>query len=194
MCSCPSSFAFRIRNMESRWYVLRDLARPNAKNPAYKQLLEMPEMAGCVFMPMKQQVFVEFGKRMVRSVPFMPDLLFVHKTREELDPIVSQIRLLQYRYVRGGKQYEAMSVRDKDFQKFREAVESAEGVEYYSYDQVSPQLYGRRIRIVGGPLNGLEGRLMSKRGSKYKRLLVDLSECNLSAALQVESEFIQLLK
>ena len=180
--------------MNDRWYVLRDLARPNAKNPAYKQLQAMPEMKDCVFVPLKQQVFTEFGKRVVRFVPFMPDLVFVHKTREELDPIVRKMELLQYRYVRGGKQYEAMSVRAKEFEKFREAVEQTDNVEYYSYEEVSPQIYGKQIRIIGGRLDGFEGRLMSKRGSKYKRLLIDLQECNLSAAIQVESEFIQLLK
>ena len=50
------------------------------------------------------------------------------------------------------------------------------------------------IAIIGGRLNGLEGRLMSKRGSKHKRLLIDLEECNLSAAIQVEAEYIQLIK
>ena len=176
------------------WYVLRDLARPNAKNPAYKQLQAMPELAECVFIPMKQRVFMEFGKRVVRFIPFMPDLVFVHKSKEELDPIVRKMELLQYRYVRGGKQFEALSVRAKDFEKFKEAVEQTDNVEYFSYDEVSPRLYGKHIRIVGGRLNGFEGRLMSKRGSKTKRLIIDLEDCNLSAAIQVESDYIQLIK
>ena len=180
--------------MEDRWYVLRDLARPNAKRPAYKQLQAMPEMKDCVFVPLKQHVFTEFGKRVVRFVPFMPDLVFVHKSKEELDPIVRQMDLLQYRYVRGGKQFEAMTVRAKDFEKFRDAVEHSDNVEYYSYEEVSPRIYGKQIRIIGGRLNGFEGRLMSKRGSKFKRLLIDLQECNLSAAFQVESEYIQLVR
>ncbi|MDD6827450.1 MAG: hypothetical protein PUE12_15355, partial [Oscillospiraceae bacterium] len=69
-----------------------------------------------------------------------------------------------------------------------------DNVEYFSYDEVSPRIYGKQIRIIGGRLNGFEGRLMSKRGSKDKRLLIDLQECNLSAGIQVESEYIQLLK
>ena len=180
--------------MEDRWYVLRDLARPNAKNPAYKQLLEMPEMAGCVFVPLKQHVYKEFGKRVVRLVPFMPDLVFVHKSREELDPIVNMIPLLQYRYVRGGKQFEAMTIHHNDIERFMQAVAETDMVEYYSYDEVSPQLYGKPIRIIGGRLNGFEGRLMSKKGSRHKRLLIDLKECNLSAAIHVQSDYIQILK
>ena len=35
---------------------------------------------------------------------------------------------------------------------------------------------------------------MSKKGSKYKRMLIDLPECNLSAAILVELDYIQLLK
>ena len=142
----------------------------------------------------KQRIFTESGKHVVRFVPYMPDLVFVHKSKEELDPIVRKIALLQYRYVRGGRQFEAMSVRAQDFEKFRNAVEQTDNVEYYSYEEVSPQLYGKQIRIIGGRLNGFEGRLMSKKGSKSKRLLIDLQQCNLSAAIQVESEFIQLLK
>ena len=179
---------------EDRWYVLRDLARPNAKNPAYKRLQAMPEMKDCVFIPMKQRIFREFGKRVVRFIPFMPDLVFVHKSKEELDTIVRDMELLQYRYVRGGKQFEAMSVRAEDFKKFKDAVEQTDNVEYYSYEAVSPRIYGKQIRIIGGHLNGFEGRLMSNRGSKSKRLLIDLKECNLSAAFQVESEFIHLMQ
>ena len=182
------------KTSEDRWYVLRDLARPNAKNPAYKQLQAMPEMKDCVFVPLKQRVFMKFKKCEVCFVPYMPDLIFVHKSREELDPIVRKMELLQYRFVRGGKQYEAMSVRHKDFVAFRRAVEETDNVEYFSYSEVSPRIYGKQIRIIGGRLNGFEGRLMGKKGSKFKRLLVDLRECNLSAAIQVESEYIQLMK
>lgn len=180
--------------MEDCWYVLRDLARPNAKNPAYKQLQEIPGMTDCLFVPLKQQVFTEFGKRVVRMVPYLPDLIFVHKSRAELDPIVRNMPLLQYRYLRGGRQFEAMAVPHEELIRFKQAVEQAGQVEYYSYDEVSPRFYGKQIRIIGGNLNGYVGRLMSKRGSKHKRLIIDLTACNLSAAVQVESEYIQLLE
>lgn len=49
----------------------------------------------------------------------MSDLIFVHKTKETLDPIVRRMPLLQFRYVRGGKQYEVMSVSHIEFQPFR---------------------------------------------------------------------------
>lgn len=50
----------------------------------------------------------------------------------------------------------------------------------------------RKIRIVGGPLDGYEGSLVSVRGTAAKRLLVELPML-LAAAVEVEPEYIQLL-
>ena len=41
----------------------------------------MPEMKDCVLVPLKQHVFTEFGEHVVRFIPYMPDLVFVHKSR-----------------------------------------------------------------------------------------------------------------
>ena len=175
------------------WYVLRDLARPNAKQPAYKLLQAMPELSGRLFIPMKQRVYVEFGKRVVRNVPYMTDLIFVHLSRPQLDPIVARMPLLQYRYLKGGKQFEAMTVPHAEMTQFMQAVQQAQTVLYYSLDQVSPQMYGHHIRIIGGNLDGTTGRLLTRRGSKTKRLLISLPACNLAAAIEVEPQYIQLL-
>ena len=50
----------------------------------------------------------------------------------------------------------------------------------------------RRIRIIGGNLDGYEGSLITTRGSKVKRLLVEIPML-LAATVEVETEFIQLL-
>ena len=153
----------------------------------------MPELSGRVFIPMKQRVYVEFGKRVVRNVPYMTDLIFVHLSRPQLDPIVARMPLLQYRYLKGGKQFEAMTVPHAEMTQFMQAVQQAQTVLYYSLDQVSPQMYGHHIRIIGGNLDGTTGRLLTRRGSKTKRLLISLPACNLAAAIEVEPQYIQPL-
>ena len=50
----------------------------------------------------------------------------------------------------------------------------------------------RRVRIIGGNLDGYEGSLLTTRGSKKKRLLIELPML-LAAAVEVEPEYIQLL-
>ena len=51
---------------------------------------------------------------------------------------------------------------------------------------------GRHIRIVGGPLDGYEGKLLTVRGAKTKRLLVELPEF-FSVGVEVNPEYIRLL-
>ena len=48
------------------------------------------------------------------------------------------------------------------------------------------------IRIVGGTLDGYEGTLVTVRGSKRKRLLVEIPML-LAAAVEVEPEYVKLL-
>ena len=50
----------------------------------------------------------------------------------------------------------------------------------------------RKIRIIGGKLDGYIGTLLTTRGSKHKRLLVKLPMF-LAASVEVEPEFIQLI-
>ena len=175
------------------WYVLRDMKRPNAKDSGFKALLKRVELKGRLFIPFKQKIYCEFGKHVRYEIPFYQDLIFVGEELKKIADILEEIPALQFRYVKG-KRAEAMKIRNDSMQYFIKAVAEMEKVRYYSIDEVSPQLYGKNIRIIGGRLDGYEGRLMSKRGSKVKRLILDLKECNLAAAIQVEPEYIQLVK
>ena len=53
-------------------------------------------------------------------------------------------------------------------------------------------MYGRRIRIVGGPLDGYEGSLITTRGSRVKRLLVELPRL-LAVGVEVSPEYVQVV-
>ena len=171
-----------------RWYVMRDLKRANAKVPAYKLLKEMKME---VFVPMKWHLVTRKGMRIREEVPFIQDLLFVHETQNNLDAVVEKIPTLQYRWLRGTWR-EPMTVADTDMERFIRAVDATESPRYYLPEEITPVMYGRKIRIEGGPLNGYEGRLLTTRGSKVKRLLVEL-EGFLSVGVEVDPEYIQLI-
>ena len=53
-------------------------------------------------------------------------------------------------------------------------------------------MYGRRIRIVGGNLDGYEGCLLTMRGSKVNRLLIELKGL-LAVGVEVIPEYIQFI-
>ena len=75
---------------------------------------------------------------------------------------------------------------------FIRAVNATESPKYYLPEEIIPAMYGRKIRIEGGPLSGYEGSLLTTRGSKVKRLLVEL-EGFLAVGVEVAPEYIQLI-
>ena len=175
-------------NDRLQWFVMRDLKRRNAKLPAYKLL----EGLGIkVFTPMVWKLVVRHGKRCREEVPFMQDLLFVHDTRLAIDPIVEKYDTVQYRYVHGGYKI-PMTVRESDMQRFIHAVKSCENPRYYTPKEITPDMIGREVRIVGGPLDGYGGCLQKMQGARVKRLFVEIPDL-LAAAVEVQPEYIQLI-
>ena len=85
-----------------------------------------------------------------------------------------------------------MVVVDAAMERFIRAVNATESPKYYLPEEITPAMYGRRIRIVGGPLNEYEGSLLTTRGSKVKRLLVELKGF-LAVGVEVDPEYIQLI-
>ena len=172
-----------------QWFVMRDLKRSNAKQPAYKLLNELKIKC---FTPMIWKTFISKGKRILKEVPFMQDLLFVYDSRRVLDPIVERIATLQYRFVKGGKRM-PMTVRTEDMERFIKAVSTMEHPNFYTPEEIKPSMIGKKVRIVGGPLDGYEGYLQKIQGAKVKHLFVELPNL-LTAAVEVDPEYIQVLK
>ena len=172
-----------------QWFVMRDLKRSNAKLPAYK-LLE--GMGIETFTPMVWKLALRRGKRCREKVPFMQDMLFVYATRQGIDPIVEKVNTLQYRYVRGGYKM-PMTVREADMKRFIHAVKSSDDPCFFTPGEVSADMIGRRVRIIGGPLDGYEGCLQKMQGARTKRLFVELPDI-LTASVEVQPEYIQVIK
>ena len=174
-------------NEQKYWFVMRDLKRPNAKIPAYKQLADEP----CeVFTPLKRILKISHGRRVREEVPFIQDLLFVYGKACEIEAIVQKIPTLQFRYQKGGFR-RPMVVRDRDMERFIYAVKSSDNPKYYLPEEITPAMYGHTIQIIGGGLDGYKGTLLTVRGSKTKRLLVELPNF-FSVGVEISSEYIEL--
>ena len=171
------------------WYAMRDLSRRHAKNPAYKVLTAMGFE---VYTPMTRKLVMEKGRRKGKEEPFMQDLLFVRDVRERLNPIVEKIENLQYRYIHGGY-CEPMVVPDADMERFIHAVKSSRLPRFFRPEEITQEMCGQYVRIVGSALDGYEGYLIQINGSKYKRLMVSLSNF-LTAAVEVMPEYIEVLE
>ena len=129
--------------------------------------------------------------RVREEVPFIQDLLFVHETRKNLDAVVkkdpdpSVPLVTQHLAGADGRCRRGHGT-------FHPCRECHRIPKYYLPEEITPAMYGRRIRIVGGPLNEYEGSLLTTRGSKVKRLLVELKGF-LAVGVEVDPEYIQLI-
>lgn len=172
-----------------QWFVLRDLKRSNASVKAWQQL---SQEGFEVFTPMHWKISQRMGKMIRKYQPVISDLLFVHSDRERLDKIIQKTETLQYRFLKNTHSA-PMTVRESEMDRFINAVKSSESVNYYSPDEASDILKGKKIRIIGGLLDGYEGILKTTRGSRIKRLIIELPQLVI-AALEVEPEYIEIIE
>ena len=174
---------------KKQWFAMRDLKRGNASNPAY---LALGQMGFEVFTPMRETLSVRYGTRRKVMRPYLQDLLFVHTEREFLDPVVERTPTLQYRYAKGLGYRQPVVVPDRQMIPFIAAAGAVPGPKYYLPEELTPEMVGRAVRIIGGPLDGYEGRLLRLRGARARRVIVELPNL-ITLAVEVQPEFIQLI-
>lgn len=168
---------------------MRDLTRSNNKRPGWQRL----EEAGFrVFTPMTWKVRQVCGRAIRYKAPVIHDLLFVDSTREQLDPFVESEPMIQYRFVRGGAYREAMEVKQNEMERFILATTDIAKTIYYRPDEITSSMAGRKVKIIGGALNGMTGRLLSVKGMRKKRLIVELKGM-LTAAVEVDKDLIEFI-
>lgn len=173
---------------EAQWYVMRDLKRPNARERAWQTL---DDMGFEVFTPMRWESVTKGGRKTRVRIPVIPDIVFVHSTRAALDKVVAATSTLQYRFVRGARSL-PMTVRGNEMDAFMRVASCGDDITFYRPGDITPAMLKRRIRIVGGPFDGVEGRLLMVRGSAKRRLVVDIPDL-LVASVEVLPDYIQLL-
>lgn len=175
---------------EKKWFVMRDLKRRNSNSLAIHDLGN----AGLeVFTPMTQMIMTIGGQRQRRDVPVIQDLLFVHEAKDAIDPYVEMYPTLQYRYLFGKTKDEPMTVRNDEMERFIFAVGNTEAPKFYRPGELTESMYGRKVRIMGGMLDHYEGRLLSVKGMRKRRLIVELPGL-ITAAVEVEPDYIQIIK
>lgn len=170
------------------WYVLRDLKRHNAKKPGHVYLAEKGVE---VFLPMRWENVTVNGKRKREKVPAVAGLLFAHSNKDILSELLRVTPTLQFRYLKGGYQ-KLMTVRDKEMDNFIRAVEGSNEVIYHSSEEAGSLSIGKTVRITGGALDGVEGKIVNVRGSHKKRIMVSIPNF-LAAVVEVTSGELTLI-
>lgn len=126
-----------------------------------------------VFTPLVWQLVGRKARKERIRVPFIRDLFFVHASRAALDPVVEQDSVVTYRFVKGSY-HKRMVVDEEEMTRFKYTVEHTLSVTYFNINEISSELFGKKVKIVGGPLDGSEGVLASLSNSRTKWLLINI--------------------
>lgn len=128
-----------------------------------------------VFVPMRWVEKTIGGKLQRIEVPVLHDLLIAHSTINILDDLMIDIPKLQYRYKIGG-QRQKMVVSDKDMERFILATGNATQIDYYGAGEITSDMLGKKMKLIGGPLNGQEVQLLKMQGMRKKRIVVGIPD------------------
>ena len=172
-----------------RWYVMR--AYKNEKKA--EEALGAP--GGLEFFIAKQYAVREYhGVKSKHLVPAIPGMVFVHAGHDQIVDFKQRgNNFLQFVTWKKSSGPEYLTVPDSQMDNFikvasRYDIETA----YLRPDEVDLSA-GTRVRILGGPFNGVEGVFMRVSGKRNRRLLVQLEGIT-TLATEISPDLIEVIR
>jgi transcription antitermination factor NusG len=150
------------RPLKPEWYALYTRSRFEKK-----MLGELTDRSIEVFLPMRE-ILSRWKDRKKRIwIPLFPGYIFVN----HIDTPENRFRILNIpgavRFV--GLEGHAVQIPEEQIQYVRRFLESSIAIDPYPYMQV-----GARVEVIAGPLKGIQGILVEKRGRFRFVIQVDL--------------------
>jgi hypothetical protein len=157
------------------WWTLYCKARQEKSIARY---LEAHELS--FYLPLRPKVSHRRGRRWESHVPLFTGYVFLFGTSEDRVLSLKSNRISTILHVADQAGLHG------DLQQVRRVIES--GVTLTPEEQLLP---GRLVRIHGGPLTGLEGRVMHRAGSC--RLVISVDFLKQGVSVEVDDYFLELI-
>ena len=124
------------------------------------------------------------GRKVRVDVPLVSNLIFVHSSRHDIQKFKQELPHLQYKmWHAAGQAPQPITVRERDMANFMTATVDFPQVQVKVLDRPAVPA-GARVRITGGPMNGLYGILSRQAGSRSHRITVTLDRlCSLQIVI-----------
>ncbi|MCF0166291.1 MAG: hypothetical protein HUJ89_03850 [Bacteroidales bacterium] len=149
---------------EQAWYLMR-IVGPR-KDIAIRRLFD--DVGVRYFQPM-QKVLVRPKAKPARVVlkPYISTMFFGYGSVAELDKMISLSRgWLQWVYKRGCRLDDHIKINNSEMEMFMKTVNAfIEGSRYITPEEAA-RFEGRRVRLIGGALDGVEGVIAKGRTKK----------------------------
>ena len=124
------------------------------------------------FVPVREEIhqWSQRKKKVMRVL--IPQMIFIHATPKERLEALTLASISHYMVLRG--EHTLAVIPDRQMQQFMFMVDySEESIEMYN----SPLQPGQSIKVIKGPLAGMEGELMEIEGKSKVIVRLDLLGC-----------------
>lgn len=163
---------------ESSWYAVHTMARHEKRVAA-----QFEEKRVCTFLPLLRQVHRWSDRRSVVETPMFSCYAFVQMVRT----VEERLKVLRTPGVLGfvGSERQGTPIPDEQIESLRKAI--SEKVPCLPHPFIRA---GKRVRIRGGSLDGVEGILMLQ--GRDQRLVISVELLQRSVSIRVEGYDIEL--
>ncbi len=154
----------------------------------------LTQLGYTVFVPKKLAVRVYHGRKGRYLVPAIPSMVFVNATKESLLQAKQRVERLQFVMSASSGGNQPLVVADKDMSDFIKVASKSvadESISYLTTDEVNIAR-GSRVRILGGPFDGVTGVFQRVKGHRNRRLVVTIPSIG-SVTAEVSPDLVQLL-
>ena len=137
------------------------------------------------FVPVREEIhqWSQRKKKVMRVL--IPQMIFIHATPKERLEALTLASISHYMVLRG--EHTPAVIPDRQMQQFMFMVDySEESIEMYN----SPLQPGQSIKVIKGPLAGMEGELMEIEGKSKVIVRLDLLGC---AGVDMPIGFVQAI-
>jgi transcription antitermination factor NusG len=160
----PLGFA----QQEPSWYAVHTMARHEKRIAA-----QFEEKNVCTFLPLLRQIHSWSDRRRVVEIPMFSCYAFVRMVQT----VEERLKVLRTPGVLGfvGNERQGTSIPDEQIESLRKAI--SEKVPFLPHPFIN---VGKRVRIRGGSLDGVEGILMRQGGDQSLVISVELLQRSVS--------------
>lgn len=163
---------------ESEWYAAYTL--PNNEKKVYQELLKRGEEA---YLPTHKVLRQWKDRKKQLNVPLFPNYVFLKTAKFNLWPMLEIYGLVRYVTFNG----KPAVIPEKEIEAIKQVMSLDMRINEVSREETC--MIGERVRIMQGPLLGLEGVVVSRKDKK--RLLIGFRTINQTISVDVSVDFLE---
>ncbi len=146
------------------------------------------------YVPLRCEVVSRRGRKERRMTPAVSNLLFAHASLASLNAAKPYIPRMQFKtQVREGRN-RLIVIPDKQMQDFIRVSASQDEKKLYLLPEEVDLKRGTRVRIIGGPFDGVEGVFLKVKGVRDRRLVVSIDGLLSVASAEVTPDLIEVVE